>query len=322
MFSAETGASATVLALDIGGTHLKGALVDLEGEVLLTERRPTPRGADRALAAVVEFVASLWARADHAWGPVRAAGVAVPGIVDAGAGTVRFSANLGWRDVPLRRVIEAKLGVPTVLIQDARSGALGEATLGVGRSVSSFVYVPIGTGVGGVVIVDGQPVEGATQAAGEIGHVQAVAGGRPCACGRRGCVEAYAGGRGLAEHYAERSGVVLTAERIGQLLGQDAHADAVWGAAVTALAAALAPVVAAMDPDLVVMAGGVASSGRRLIDPLSEALAERIGFRTPPRVVVSALREDAARVGAFVAGRALYRRVCVFDAASGRVAEG
>lgn len=293
----------TFVALDIGGGHLKGALVADDGTVVRADRRPTPDAGNDSLHAVLGLVEGLQRHATDLGAPVRAAGIAVSGIVDDSTGTIVFSANLGWRDVALRPLAEARLGIPTAVVQDARSGALAEATLGAGRGVDNFLYVPIGTGVGGAVVLRGEPIGGATHAAGELGHVRAVPDGRPCACGSAGCVEAYLGGAAMAEHYRERTGVPRTAAEIAGRLGSDADADAIWGQGVRALAHAVAPLIAGIDPALVVLGGGVANAGAHLTEPLHDALQAHLGYRRPPRLTIGHLGEDAARTGAFVAAR-------------------
>src|SRR5262245_23148923 len=163
-------ASSVVVALDVGGTGIKCALVDATGRVRHTERHPTgrERGPDAVVASLIDHAAQLVGRAQSAGHTPVAVGVVVPGVVDEAAGVARWSANLGLRDVPLRELVMSRLGLPTRLGHDVRAGALAEARLGAGRAARRMLFVAIGTGVAGGYVVDGTVDPGAHGAAGEI----------------------------------------------------------------------------------------------------------------------------------------------------------
>ncbi|MFD5762203.1 ROK family protein, partial [Streptomyces sp. NPDC127044] len=164
-----------VIALDVGGTGMKAALVGSEGELLHQARRATgrQRGPDAVVDAILDFAAELRAYGEHHLGEsAAAAGVAVPGIVDAGRGVAVYSANLGWRDVPMRRLLGDRLGgVPVALGHDVRTGGLAEGRIGAGQGADRFLFVPLGTGIAGAIGIDGGVEAGAHGFAGEIGHV-------------------------------------------------------------------------------------------------------------------------------------------------------
>ena len=197
---------APVLALDVGGTKTIVAAVDgLPTEGLRPLRHPvtfaTPRDPDAflgALTTAAERVLPAGAR------PV-AVGIGVPGPLDPTAGIVEFSTNLGWRHLPLAALVSERFGgVPTVIEDDANSGALGEAIAGAGRGSDPFAYLALGTGLGSGVIVAGQVVSGAHGAAGEVGHMAVHDRlGPHCNCGRYNCVEAWCSGIGLARRARE-----------------------------------------------------------------------------------------------------------------------
>ncbi|MGH3734627.1 MAG: ROK family protein, partial [Micromonosporaceae bacterium] len=195
-----------VIAIDVGGTVTKCALVGAgDHAVRHTERHPTgaEHGPDAVTERLLDIAAGLADRARALGLTPRAAGLVVPGIVDETHGVASYAANLGWRDVPLRKLVESRTGLPTALGHDVRAGGLAEARLGAGRGVAQLLFVPIGTGIAGAHVVGGHAASGAHGAACELGHVVVRPSGRPCGCGRRGCLEAEASARAVAARYAE-----------------------------------------------------------------------------------------------------------------------
>jgi glucokinase len=291
-----------VLALDVGGTSIKSALVGSDGEILRATQRPTPiaEGPEAVVAAVRAAAAELRSPA------VRGCGVVVPGVVDVDTGTARYSANIGWRDVPLGALLRADLGVPAVVDHDVRAAGLAERALGRARDVPDCLLVVIGTGIAGVVVSDGRPVRGATDLAGEIGHVPALPDGELCACGQHGCTETYASAASIARRYRARSGRALTAAEVVTARSSDPIAAQVWSEAVDALGLALASYTLLLDPALVVLGGGLSEAGEALREPVAAALAARLTWRAPPPVVTSPLGSRCGQYGAAIlAWRAL-----------------
>jgi glucokinase len=272
----------TVIAVDVGGTAMKGAVVSAEGVARAVERRPTgaERGPEAVVAALLDFAAGL---RDRAGGQASAAGIAVPGLVDEVSGTALYAANLGWREVPLRRLAAERLGLPVVIAHDVRAGGLAEAELGAGRG-RDFLFVPVGTGIAAALVIGGRPYPGGAGDSGELGHLTVRPGGEPCACGRRGCLEAYASAAALA-----RRGGAPPREVIARAAAGDARADAVWGEALDALAEALASATLLLDPHLIVLGGGLAESGDALLAPR--------GRRRPRRPDRTARRRAAGPPG-------------------------
>jgi glucokinase len=191
--------NAYVVALDVGGTSLKGGLVSSSGEVLLTDRRPTPRsdGPLRVVEAIRTFIDEL---AEAGPGTPSGVGLAVPGLVT--SDTAVYAANIGWKDVPATDF--TSLEVPIRLGHDVRTGGLAERVLGAGRSEPDFLFLPIGTGIAGAMIIRGEPYGGSTGWGGEIGHIPVFPNGERCACGQLGCLETYASAASVARRYAER----------------------------------------------------------------------------------------------------------------------
>lgn len=294
-----------VIGLDVGGTVMKAALTGADGTVLHTDRRPTPRddGPDAVVAALVEYAAELTTAATGRHLNARGLGVAVPGIIDEPAGVAVFSANIGWRDVSLRKLVGERTGLPTAIGHDVRAGGVAEARLGAGRGTRQFFFLPIGTGIAGAIVLGGRAHAGANGGAGEVGHTVVRPGGEPCPCGSAGCLETLASGASIARHYAARSGAALSTAEIAALVtAGDEVAGEVWTEAVEALADALAQVTVLLDPGLVVIGGGVGDAGETLLAPLRSALARRLTFSQPPRLVRAQLGDAAGSLGAALLG--------------------
>ncbi|KIF75898.1 ROK family transcriptional regulator, partial [Streptomyces sp. 150FB] len=185
-----------VIALDVGGTGMKAALVGADGALLYEARRPTgrERGPDAVVETILSFAADLRDHgAEHFGEGALAAGVAIPGIVDAENGIAVYAANLGWDNVPMRDLLAERLGgVPVALGHDVRTGGLAEGRLGAGKGADRFLFIPLGTGIAGAIGINGAIEAGAHGYAGEIGHVVVRPDGPECGCGQRGCMETIA----------------------------------------------------------------------------------------------------------------------------------
>jgi glucokinase len=210
----------------------------------------------------------------------------------------RYAANVGWRDVPLRELLTRDLGLPVAVDHDVRAAGHAERVLGRARGVADCLVVVIGTGIAGVVVSGGAPVRGATDLAGEIGHVPVYPDGDPCACGQRGCTETYASAAAIARRYLARSGRRLTAAEVVAARESDPAAAQVWAEATEALGLALTTYTMLLDPSLVVLAGGLSAAGAALREPVRDALAARLAWRPAPPVELSRLAGRAGQYGA------------------------
>lgn len=298
-----------VLSIDLGGTGIKGEVLlaggATDGEpspVLASARVDTPRGpAEEVLAEVVRLGRALLDRVSPDQRP-SAAGVAVPGLLDPVAGVGRFSANLGWRDAPVARIIAPGLGLPVTLVHDVAAAGLAEHRLGAGRGLDDVVVVVIGTGVAASVVAAGRVVTGGIGQAGELGHLMAVPGGPPCGCGRSGCVEALASAGAIARRYTDATGIAVSgALDVVHRLGSDMEADRVWAEALSALADALLATCALLAPSRIVVGGGLAGAGQALLGPLRTILRERATVEAVPAVVPATLGGRAGIEGAALA---------------------
>ena len=306
--------SATI-GLDIGGTKISGGVIDGKGVILSQGRRDTP-----ALdpAAIIAEAASL-TRELSSQHQIDAVGVACAAFIDRSGSTVYFSPNLAWRDEPLKARLESALELPVTIENDANAAAWGEFRFGAAADAGNMVMVTVGTGIGGGVVVDGVLMRGAFGVAAELGHMRVVPGGIRCGCGNRGCWEMYASGTALVREAQELvvSGSPLAA-RLGELCagdptrlrGPDVTRAAAEGdpAAIELLGdlgvwigEGLASVAAILDPELVVLGGGVSEAGALLIDPALAAFRRNLtgrGHRPEARFALASLGNDAGMIGA------------------------
>jgi glucokinase len=272
--SGAPGSSTAVLGIDVGGTTIKGLRMSptgsIEAEARVATPSPDPTG-ERVLEAVAGLVADLG-------GPETAAvGLVVPGIVDEARGVAVWSANVGFRDAPLRDLAAARLGMPVAFGQDVRAGALAELRSGAARDAgASVAFVPIGTGVAAAFVVDGHILVSGGWA-GEIGQAVLTSG-------------AHAGLR--VEEVASAS---ATARRAGE---PDALAVATRVSAGDVLADALAGIVVTTAPTTIVIGGGLAHAGALLLAPLGVELARRLGTLRVPGLVAAQHGDLAAAIGA------------------------
>ncbi len=288
------------LAVDVGGTTIKAALVDRAGAVVATERRATPHGSSARDAVALVGSALLAQRPETA---VVGAGVVVPGLVDREAGIAAYSANIGWRDLELVRSLGDRWGLSVRIANDVASGGVAEHRLGAGVGTQDLAFVPIGTGIAASIVSGGRLVTGHRGETAEVGHLT-VRPGVPCACGRDGCLEAVASASAIARRYTGLSGNPVTgAQDVAARLTTDALARQVWQEAVEALADGLGIVSLVVAPALVVIGGGLSRAGDQLLDPLRVALRQRVTLVHPADVAVSALGDRGGLIGAALLAR-------------------
>ncbi|MGW4032801.1 ROK family protein [Streptomyces sp. NPDC004838] len=293
-----------VIALDVGGTGMKAALVGVDGTLLHEDRRATgrERGADAVVQSILDFAEDLRNYGqDHLGQSALAAGVAVPGIVDSDLGIAVYAANLGWRDVPMRDLLSRRLrGIPVALGHDVRTGGLAEGRIGAGLGADRFLFVPLGTGIAGAIGIGGSIEAGAHGYAGEIGHVVVRPDGPDCGCGQRGCLETLASASAVTRAWAQASGdrYADAADCAKAVESGDPRAIAVWQDAVDALAAGLVTALTLLDPRTLIIGGGLAEAGETLFTPLRTAVEERVTFQKLPTIVPAALGDTAGCLGA------------------------
>lgn len=301
-----------VVGVDVGGTKVLAGVVGADGAVGSLARDATP-----GRHATVDELEDALARAVTAAAgdrPLDGVGVAAAGFVT--GSRVVFAPHLPWRGEDVADRLSQRLGVPVAVDNDANCAAGAEATYGAGRGARSMVLVTLGTGIGGALVAAGRVWRGAHGLAGEFGHMRVVPDGLPCECGRRGCWEQYASGNALVRRARSRIGseptmladlvegdparltgpMVTAAAADGDLVARAAFAEiGEW------LGVGLANLVAAFDPALVVVGGGVAEAGERLLDPAREALARSLvaaEHRDVPPLRAAELGPAAGLIGA------------------------
>lgn len=299
------GAGAPVLAFDVGGTDIKSALFDADGRAWGLRRTPTPTAVGDRTDAVIERLGELadGLRAEHPDIVPRAAGLVVPGIVDADAGRGIFASNLGWHDTPLRDLAAARLGLPVAFDHDVRAASWAEHLLGGARAYADSVVLVIGTGIAGALLVGGRPYT-AGGYAGEIGH-SPIADGPECPCGARGCLEAVASAGAIARRYRDATGIDPAGAKdvIARAGSGDAVAAEIWDSALDALTLSLAQLTAVVAPQAVVIGGGLSRAGDALFDELRSRLAARLSFHRMPDLVPAELSGNAGILGAALRAR-------------------
>jgi len=305
-----------VIAVDVGGTAIKAAVADADGVEIIRTRRPTPvaDGVPAVLDALVDLIAQLRSRAAPEFA-VRGVGLIFPGVVDSAAGIACYSANLGWRDLPIRDLIGERTGLPVAIDHDVRAAGLAEARLGAARDVDDALYLAIGTGISGAVISGGTVLTGAASMAGEIGHLPAVPNGEQCRCGQRGCTETYASAAALGRRYLAAGGAPVSTGRsvcaqdvLARAAAGDPIAIAIFDDAITALGRALTSYTMLLDPSLIVVGGGLVGAGPALLGPLAAALGRGLAWRPAPPLVPARFGADSGRRGAALVGWQAHHR--------------
>lgn len=300
------------IGIDVGGTKIAGGVVTVDGTLIDEARRDTPaRDTAATRIAIAELVRELAGRHD-----VSAVGIGAAGFVAADRSTVMFAPNLAWRDEPLGRWLAAELDLAVVVENDVNAAAWGEFRFGAGEDIDDdLLMVAVGTGVGGGIIVDGKLIRGAFGVAAEIGHIRVVPQGLLCGCGRHGCWEQYASGRALVREARSRTWegdalhdaaggdpdditgpMVTEAARHGDPLSVALLADlGSW------LGAGIATLAAVLDPNVVVIGGGVADAGDLLLDPVRKAVDDNLPAadnRPHLEVRLATLGNEAGMIGA------------------------
>ena len=307
-----------VLAIDIGATRVRVAVVEEDGtllwrESLLTLAKDGPTGTLARIAVVIRQ-----ALASTHGGQVTAIGIGAPGPLDPWEGVIYDPPNLpGWDALPLKRILQDQFDLPVHLGNDANLAALGEHRYGAGRGVGDMVYMTISTGIGGGIISKGRLVLGADGLAGEVGHTSVEARGPRCNCGNRGCLEVMASGAAIARRgarevrrrgspgIAARTGDnpnAVTAEMVvGVALAGDAVARQIVERAGFYVGVGVVNLVHTLNPRLVVIGGGVVlGAGDLLLDPVRATVAARVmpPFRRDLRILPASLGDDAGLLGA------------------------
>lgn len=291
------------LGVDLGATNLKWAVVERTGDGWRTvDRGQVPTRATAGPDGIVAQLGEVAAAAMAARPEIASVGIGVPGLYDPAAGATRFLVNLpgDWDGVPVAAPIRARVGVPVALINDARAFGLAELRLGAGRGAASMVGLTLGTGVGGVIAIDGRVLMGHDGTAGEIGHQTIDPDGPACNCGNAGCLEAFA----RADRIAEACGTATVGDAVERARAGDPAASAGLARVGRYLGIGIGNVVTLLTPDRVVIGGGVAAAGAVLLDAVRAELTRRVTMTgmADVELVTAELGTWAGAIGAAVFG--------------------
>jgi glucokinase len=284
-----------VVAVDVGGTEIKSALVDSDLNVIATITASTPK-ADSTGAETVKAIAAIVAEFGAAH-KVEAVGLAVPGALDEPAGTSRWSGNLQWKNLPIRELLHAAIKIPVAFGHDVRTAAVAEVRNGAAKGARNAIFIPVGTGIAAAFIIDGE-IRSADGYAGEIGHIH-VNGKYPCVCGKTGCLEAASSTLAISKAYEAQSGKTgTTTEEIYKLVvAGDSVATQVWNDATAAMARACETLITLLAPEVIVFGGGLSNAGETFLKPIRDYLDTSLTFQRKPRLEIAHYGSKAGTIG-------------------------
>ncbi len=304
------------VGIDLGGTFIKGGIVDDLGNILVEDKTPTEseKGGDKVAENIAGLASSLLERAGLTLADVEGLGMGVPGMIDSKAGNVIFSNNLQWTDFRISEKVSALTGLRVKIANDANIAALGEVKFGAAKAYDDVIMITLGTGVGGGIVVDGKLVEGNQGAGAELGHTAIEMDGEQCTCGRKGCLEAYASAtaiirdtkRAMLAHKDSKMWEIggteqVTGKTAFDYKDSDPYAKEVVERYIRALACGITNFANIFRPQAVLLGGGVCAQGEALVKPL-QALVNRdifagsMGPQVP--ILIAELENSAGVLGA------------------------
>lgn len=307
------------IGIDVGGTNVKIALVDGEGKIIYSNSVPTyaQMGYEYTVNNIKQAIRDLMKETNTDAKEIEGIGFDFPGQVDYKTGVVKLAPNIpGWINVPIAQMIEEEFNIPTRIDNDVRCAALGELKFGAGKGCENFVCITVGTGIGSGLVINGQLVRGAANAAGEIGHIKLQMNGGPiCGCGDTGCLEAFASGPsivamaqeylkgGKSTKFREMAGadgeitpyIVAKAAEAG-----DPVAKRIFEIVGSYIGMGLVSVINLLNPEKVIIGGGVAAAGDLLLDPIRKTIKERamVVAGNSVEIVPAELGNSAGVIGA------------------------
>ena len=311
------------VGIDLGGTNIKAGLVDEQGKILCKATCPTlvERGARPVVDDMAKLSLEVIEKGGYTLDDVKAIGIGLPGIQDPRTGIVPFCTNLYWHEVPVIEWMQETIKKPIYIGNDATVAGLAESVAGVSAGIENSVFLTLGTGVGGGIVLGGRVYSGTNGVGSELGHMITVIDGELCTCGNRGCWERYASatalirmGREAAVKHPESliaasvngrlddidAKVVIDAAKAG-----DDAASEVFERYVYYLCAGLVNIINFIDPEVIVLGGGVSHAGQFLLDAVNRRLPSMVFYKTMPyaRVALATLGNDAGIIGAAMLGR-------------------
>ena len=306
------------VGIDLGGTFIKGGIVDDLGQIIVKDQNPTEseKGAGRVATNIANLAKSLLEKAGLNADDVEGLGMGVPGMIDSKNGNVIYSNNLKWKDFKIAEEVSSQTGLKVKIANDANVAALGEVKFGAAKEYDNAVMVTLGTGVGGGIVADGRLIEGNKSAGAELGHAVVVANGERCTCGRKGCLEAYASATALIRDTkrameAHKDSKMWELGSLDKVTGKtafdykdsDPYAKEVVDRYIQILGFGLTNFANIFRPEVILLGGGVCGQGDELVKPLQKIVdrdifAGEVGPRVP--IVIAELENSAGLLGAAV----------------------
>lgn len=303
------------IGIDLGGTSVKTGICDQDGKLLQTYEGPTEAegGTERVINNIASYARKIIEDSAYTWEDVAGIGIGVPGFMDVEEGFMHLSANLPLTNVPLKKILEEKLGRPIFMGNDANVAALGEAWAGAAKGVPISVLYTLGTGVGGGIIIDGKILIGSSGMGGELGHMAVVPDleAIQCGCGRMGCLETVSSATGIirmANDAVERGDRTMLAD-VANITAKDVFdaaragdetAERIINRAAFYLGKSMATLSVVVNPNRFVIGGGVSKAGRLILDPVQEVFKKFAPEKAQEGVdiVTAELGNDAGMIGA------------------------
>ncbi|MGB6606581.1 MAG: ROK family protein [Atribacterota bacterium] len=307
--------------VDLGGTNIVSAIVNYQGKIVNRLKVPTfaERGKEATIKRIIETIHENIVQSNIALDDIIGIGIGAPGPLDTKRGVINFAPNLpGWRDVPLKKILEVEFSMKVVLENDANAAAWGERCFGIGRGVDNLVCFTLGTGIGGGIIIDSKIYHGSNYGAAELGHMTVNKDGPRCNCGNYGCLEAYSSATGIKNRIKSRikEGIksdflnfdsddelldsirlksIFETARKGDKLTKDIVEEA-----ISYLGIAIANITNILNPGMVVLVGGITNEGDKLLIPLKEEVKKRAFYSNYKslKIVIGELGGNAGVLGA------------------------
>ena len=304
------------IAIDLGGTFIKGGIVSNKGEMVYSDKIPTQRelGTEQVIDNIAKICYLLLEKTNMTIQDVEGIGMGVPGMIDSATGTVIYWGNCNWEHLPLAKLLQEKINLPIKMANDANVAALGESKFGVGNQYKNTVMLTLGTGVGGGVVIDGKLFEGNRSAGAELGHMIIKSDGEACPCGNRGCLEAYASATALIQDTkrmmeAHKDSKMWEIGSLDEVTGKtsfdycecDPYAKEVVERYIEMLSIGITNFANIFRPEAIILGGGVCAQRERLTMPIKEYVAKHIYAkeRGPQvEILIAELGNDAGMFGA------------------------
>jgi len=309
------------IGVDLGGTNIVSAIVNYQGKMVSRLKVPTlaERGKEATIKKIIETIQENIIQSAIAFNDIIGIGIGAPGPLDIKRGVINFAPNLpGWRDVPLKKILEDEFNMKVVLENDANAAAWGERCFGAGQGVNNLVCFTLGTGIGGGIIIGGKIYHGSNYGAAELGHMTVNKDGPRCNCGNYGCLEAYSSATGIKNRIKSRikEGIksdflnfnsddelldsirlksIFETARKGDKLTKDIVEEA-----ISYLGIAIANITNILNPAMVVLVGGITNEGDKLLIPLKEEVKKRAFYSNYKslKIVIGELGGNAGVLGA------------------------